>query len=81
MTPWALFIVNPLLSTPGGLFILNILQAGAYLKRGLFNVAKKIVPVLHEELEYRVQKLKYKKLEVMQPRIKSKSKLPAGELK
>ena len=77
VTPWALFIVNPLLSTPVGLFISNILQARAYLRRGLFKVAKKIVPVLHEELECRVEKLKYKKLEVMQPRIKSKSKLPA----
>ena len=51
------------------------------MRRSLFNVAKKIVPVLHEELECRVQKLKYKKSEVMQSRIESKSKLPAGELK
>lgn len=49
------------------------------MRRGLFNVAKKIVPVLHKELECGMEKLKYKKLEVMQPRIKSKSKLPAGE--
>ena len=35
--------------------------------------------VLHTELEYKVEKLKYKKLEVMQPRIKNKSELPIGE--
>ena len=40
---------------------------------GLFNLAKTMVSVLHKELEYKVEKLKYKKLEVMQPRIKTKS--------
>ena len=34
---------------------------------------------LHKELECKVEKLKYKKLEVMQPRIRNKSELPAGE--
>ena len=34
---------------------------------------------LHKELEYKVEKLKYKKLEVTQPRIKNKSELPVGE--
>ena len=46
---------------------------------GLFNLEKKTVSVLHKELEYKVEKLKYKKLEVMQPRIKNKSDLPVGE--
>ena len=33
-----------------------------------------MVSVLHyKELEYKVEKLKYKKLEVMQPRMKNKS--------
>ena len=32
-----------------------------------------MVSVLHNELEYKVEKLKYTKLEVMQPRIKNKS--------
>ena len=35
-----------------------------------------MVSVLHKELEYKVEKLKYKKLEVMQPRITIKSELP-----
>ena len=35
--------------------------------------------VLLKELEYKVEKLKYKKLVVMQPRIKNKSELPVGE--
>ena len=38
-----------------------------------------MVSVLHKELEYKADKLKYKKLEVMQPMIKNKSELPAGE--
>ena len=33
----------------------------------------------HRGYKYKLEKLKYKKLEVMQPRIKNKSKLPAGE--
>ena len=45
----------------------------------LFNLAKTMVSVLHKELEYKADKLKYKKLEVMQPMIKNKSELPAGE--
>ena len=46
---------------------------------GLFNLAKKTVSVLHKQLEYKVGKFKYKKLEVMQPRIKNKFDLPVGE--
>ena len=38
-----------------------------------------MVLVLHKELEYKVEKLKYNKLGVMQPRIKNKSELPVGE--
>jgi len=38
-----------------------------------------MLSVLHKELECKVEKLKYKKLEVMQPRIRNKSELPAGE--
>ena len=45
----------------------------------MFNLAKTIVSVLHEELEYKVEKLKYKRLEVMQPMIKNKSELSAGK--
>ena len=38
-----------------------------------------MVSVLRKELEYKVEKLKYKKLEVTQPRIRNKSEHPAGE--
>ena len=34
-----------------------------------------MVLVLRKELEYEVEKLKYKKVEVMQPRIRNKSEL------
>ena len=46
---------------------------------GLFNLAKNMVSVLHEELECKVKKLKYKKLKVVQLRFENKSELPAGE--
>ena len=35
---------------------------GAYLRGGLFNLEKMMVPVLHKELECKVEKLKYKKV-------------------
>ena len=38
-----------------------------------------MVSVLHKELEYKVEKLKYKNLEVMQPSIRIKSELPVGK--
>jgi len=38
-----------------------------------------MVLVLHIELEYREEKLKFRKLEAMQPRIKNKSELPVDE--
>ena len=41
---------------------------------GYFNLAKMVVSVLYKELECKVENLKYKKLEVMHPRIKLKSK-------
>ena len=55
---------------PPGLFISNT------FKGGLFNLAKTLVSVLHKKLEYKVEKLKPRKLEVMQSRIKNKSELP-----
>jgi len=72
-----LLTVNPLLSPPRGLSILTTFEWG------LFNLAKKIVSVLLEKLDRKKGKTQYKKLEVIQqviqPRIKSKSELPAGE--
>ena len=35
-------------------------DGGAYLRGGLFNFETTMVSVLHEELEYKVEKLKYK---------------------
>jgi len=46
---------------------------------GLFNLEMTMVSVLHIELKYKVEKLRYKKLCVMQPRIGIKSELPAGK--
>ena len=51
----------------------------SYLRGGvLFILANNLVSVLHKEVECKIKKLEYKKLEVMQPRIKNKSELPAG---
>ena len=38
-----------------------------------------MVSVLQKELEYKVENLKYKKLEVVQPKVKNKSELPEGD--
>ena len=67
--------INPLLSSPGGLFQTHLLGGGG----GLFNLAKTIVSVLHKELERGVEKLKYEKLEIMQLRITNKSEVSVGE--
>ena len=50
---------------PGGAFLIfqaHLREGGV----GLFNLEKTMVLVLHKELEHKVEKLKYKKLEVMQ---------------
>ena len=74
------YTVHPLLKGGGGLIISNTFEGGDLIETGgLFNLAKKRVSALHKELEYKVEKLKYKKLEVMQPRIKNKSDLPVGK--
>ena len=44
----------------------------------IFNLVKMVISALHRELECKVEKLEYKKFEVMQPRIK-KNKLPTHE--
>ena len=38
-----------------------------------------MVSVRYKQLEYKVEKLKYMLLEVMQQRIKNKSELPVGD--
>ena len=76
--------VNPLLR-PLGPFKLKPFweEARGLFERGeggLFNLAEKTMEsVLHEELGYKMKKHKYKKLEVMQLRIKNKFKLQVGE--
>ena len=67
----------------GGFFISNTFEGvGGGLKRdrgftwdkgGLIDFAETEVSVLHKELECKVEKLKYTKLEVIQLRIKNKS--------
>ena len=73
---------------PGGLFISNTFEGGGGLietgglffrGKGLFNLGKTMISVPYKELEDKVEKLKYKKLEVMQPRIKKKFELPVGK--
>ena len=53
---------------PGGLFISSPFEGGVYRdgslfeRGGLFNLEQTMVSVLHKELEYKVEKLKYKKV-------------------
>ena len=49
----------------------NLIDTG-----GLFNLAKEMVLVHHKELEYKVEKRQYKKVEVMPPKINNKSRCP-----
>ena len=77
--------INPLLTPLGRLYISNTFEGlgvnrdgGPIGKEGLFNLVKMVVSALLRELECKVEKLKYKKFEVMQPRIK-KNKLPTHE--
>ena len=51
--------VKPLLSPFGGLFISSPFEGGG---RGLINAEKTMVSVLPKEVEYKVEKLKYKKV-------------------
>ena len=52
--------VNPLLSPPKGLVYFKPIWEGGG-GGGLFNLETTMVSVLHKELEYKVEKLKYKK--------------------
>ena len=79
LTPWEKF------DSQSGVYLFQIrlrevegrlLETEGFLEGGgLFNLAKMVVLALHKELERKVEKLKYKKLKVMRPRIKSKSNL------
>ena len=48
---------------PGGLFNSRPFEGGSLIETGggLFNLETTMVSVLHEEIEYKVEKLKYKK--------------------
>ena len=53
---------------------------GGFILRGggIFNLETMMVSVLHKELEYKVEKLTYKKFQVVQPRIRIKFEFPVG---
>ena len=70
MPPREAYLFQTHLKGGGGLF---------FRGKGLFNLGKSMVSVLYKKLEDKVEKLKYKKLEVMQPRIKKKFELPVGK--
>ena len=77
-----LFItINPLLSPLGDLFISSPVEGGGGLIEmgGIFNLETMMVSVLHKELEYKVEKLTYKKFQVIQPRIRIKFEFPVGK--
>ena len=52
------------IKSPGGLFNSRPFEGGSIIETGgggLFNLETTMVSVLHEEIEYKVEKLKYKK--------------------
>ena len=53
---------------------LNI-DGGGICGRGLLYLETTMLSVLYKELEYNVEKLRYKKFQVKQPRIRIKAKL------
>ena len=72
---------------PGGLIYFEpswggeLNRDGGFILRGggIFNLETMMVSVLHKELEYKVEKLTYKKFQVIQPRIRIKFKFPVGK--
>ena len=74
--PYVTCTVNPPLSPPGAYLSQSHLWGGGLNRdKGLFHLDKTMVLILFKELEYKMEKLKYKKLEIMQPRIENKSEL------
>ena len=50
-------------------------MGGLFERGGFFYLETTMVSVLYKELEYNVEKLRYKKFQVKQPRIRIKAKL------
>ena len=73
------YIVKPLLSPPAANLFQTHLRGGLTETRGLIYLETTMVSVLYKEVEYKVKKHKYKKLEIMPLRIKNKSEHPVGE--
>ena len=56
--------INPLLNPPGSLYISSPFEGGGgglIETVGLLNLEMTMVSVLHKELKYKVERLKYKK--------------------
>ena len=74
--PWEAYFLQAHLSLGGG----GVNRDGGLIWEGGHNLESTMqVSVLLKELEYKVEKLKYKKFLVMQLRIRIKSKLPVGK--
>ena len=58
---------------PRGLIYFKHIWGGLIWEGAFFNLTKTIVSVLKKELDFKGERLKYNKLEVVQPRIKNKS--------
>ena len=59
--------------------LINNIDGGGGGMGSSFNLEKTMVLFVHTELEYKMEKLNYKELEVTQPRIKNKSELPVAK--
>ena len=70
LNPGVIHTVNPLLSLPGGLVYFKLIWGGEgglnrdggliWAGGGLFHLETTMVSVLHKEIEYKLEMLKYK---------------------
>ena len=75
----AVYTINPLLSPPERLIYFKHIRGGGLIETGGLILQNDGICSPPRTVIYKVEKLKYKKLLIMQPRVKNRSKLPVGE--
>ena len=78
----AVYTINPPLSPPGRLIYFKHIhthRGGGLIETGGLILQNDGICSPTRTVLYKVEKLKYKKLLIMQPRVKNRSKLPVGE--
>ena len=75
----AVYTINPLLSPPEAYLFQTHLGGGGLIETGGLILQNDGICSPQRTVIYKVEKLKYKKLLIMQLRVKNRSKLPVGE--